>query len=119
MRTPTVIWPTRLRSSPISSSILMATAVEETATTKPSRTIWAVVQSSTEPMAHMTASAATIWVSVVKTAIFQTSRMPRRDSSMPIRNSSMRTPSSASTWMKARFSTSPRPEGPRMTPATI
>ena len=70
-------------------------------------------------MPHMAKRPAPICSKVVKTAIFQTSRMPRSDISMAMRKSSMSTPSSANTSTAARFSTKPRPVGPRMTPATM
>ena len=114
-----VSWPTGWRSRSSCSSILTTTAVLDRATTKPSTTTTGVGQPPTQPISSIAPTAIAIWSRVAPTATFQIALKPRRLSSMPTRNSSISTPSSARTATLSRSSTSWKPDGPSTTPATM
>ena len=117
--TPMVMRPARVRSSPTFSSTLMATAVLDSATTKPSRSDSPSGQPKNLDNTSMTAVEAPIWKRVAVTARRHSRRKTRRDSSMPTTKSSISTPSSARTLTWSRFSTRARAEGPKSTPARM
>ena len=117
--TPTVIRPVAVRNSPSSSSICIATAVDEIATMKPSAITASIFQPKTRPSSAATARLATIWPAVTIDAIPATVAKTRTESSIPIRKSSMITPSSASAVIEPVLETRPNPVGPRTTPARM
>ncbi len=104
---------------PMSSSIFTTTAVLLSATTKPSSTERPSDQPNSVDSSSMTATLAATCMSVASTATRQMSRRPPRLSSMPTKNRSSSTPSSARTSICSRFWTRPRAEGPRMMPARM
>ena len=104
MSTPTVRRPVRVLSSPVFSNTLMATAVDDSATTNPSTRASGKGQPSTVESRSMTAVLAPIWKRVARTARRHSPRKIRKLSSMPTTNSNMRTPSSARTSICSRFS---------------
>ena len=117
--TPTAIRPVRRRNSPRLSMTFTATAVDESAIANPNRIAAGTDQPSNCAAINMTPTLAPICTNVVTKARTQTRRNARNDNSMPIRNSSMRTPSSAKLSMPVRSCTKPRPDGPSNTPARI
>ncbi len=117
--TPTVMRPTSLRSSRISSRIFRVTAVDETAMMKPSSTLCSNVQPARAPNPQVMRSAVTICPAAMTLAGFSTMTKARMEISMPMRNRSSSTPSSARTSMACDCCTSPKPVGPSTTPAMI
>ena len=119
IKTPTTMRPVSLRSSPISSSIFMATAVLDRLTTKPSSRASSSGQPKSRESARVITVAMAICIAAAIRATFQIVRKARNDSFMAMTNSSSNTPSSASIAIQSRFSTNPRALGPRMTPAKM
>ena len=116
---PTVMRPVSLLSSPISSSILTATAVLDRLTTKPSSTASSNGQPNRRDSARVITVAMAICIAAAISATFQIVRKARKDSFMAMTKSSSSTPSSASIAIQSRFSTSPSALGPRITPARM
>ena len=119
IRMATAILPVRARSCPVSSSILMATAVLDSAITNPSRIDCAVVKPRKMEHRKIAARLPATCRATALSAIFQVTMKMRTLSSVPIRNNSRRTPSSASPPICSRFSTTPNALGPSSTPAMI
>ena len=97
----------------------MATAVDDSATTKPSSTANPVDQPKAMDSNSMTPTEAQIWNPVTSNAKPQILRNERKESSMPTMNSSISTPNSASTSICSRLSTTASADGPNSTPARI
>ncbi len=83
---------------------------------KPRTTIWLTGQPESQPNAPVIASATAIWPTATVTASPATRAKARTDSSMPTRNRSMITPSSASSVTVSVWLTRPKPVGPSTTP---
>ena len=119
IRMATAMRPVRVRSWPISSSILIATAVLDRAMTKPRSTDSAAVNPRNTEHRKIAPRLPATCNATAPSAIFQVTMKNRTLSSVPIRNSSSSTPSSASPPIWSRSSTTPNALGPSRTPAMI
>jgi len=117
--TPTAIRPASPRSTPISSSIFMATTVDDSAMMKPRM----IVSEPEAPESVAIPSASTMAASncpaITRSACRSDSTKAFTDSSMPMKKSSTTTPISASTVTFSELEIRPAPVGPSATPAAM
>ena len=97
----------------------MVTAVDDSATPNPTRTLSSHGHPSGQEQSRMTAVAMAICRPVTMKENLMTERKFETSSSMPMLNRRSSTPSSARKLICSRSSTNPITEGPRTTPARM